>query len=492
MTEENQPQIIFEAPAVRQLNMTGDCPACADWTVRSNRLADTVDLGGLYIRSESLRSVSLTNAYSLAFDMLSDYSAAVINRPAWQILDRFHFPAKFSTLSDVEDHKAARALVELGFLKPLTEPHRHKNTTTPNEMLVAWLHVTDKCNLSCDYCYLPKLGDSMSPETGKASIDAVFAAAKQHGFRHIKLKYAGGEATLNFQRVLAMQEYALTLSEEQGVPFEGIVLTNGVGMTSRMIDEIKRLHLTVIVSLDGIGAYHDAQRVLTNGQGSFDLVTKTIDKLIAEKCPPQISITITDRNVCGLAETVDWVLDRDLRFSLNFYRENECSSSFADLRLAEQRLVDEMQRAYAVIEQRLPRFSLMGSLLDRTHFSNKHEYACGAGHNYLAINQDGGIAKCQTQLAHPVANVHMSDPLNVVHTDESWLINLPVTEKEGCRECEWRYWCAGGCPIETFRVTGRWDVKSPNCRIYQTLLPEVLRLEGLRLLKYYSPASFIS
>ena len=116
---------------------------------------------------------------------------------------------------------------------------------------------TDKCNLSCDYCYLPKLGDSMSSETRKAAIDTVFASAKKHGFRHIKLKYAGGEATLNFQRVLAMQEYALALSEEKSVSFEGVVLTNGVGMSSRMIDEIKRLYLTVIVSLDGIGSYHN-------------------------------------------------------------------------------------------------------------------------------------------------------------------------------------------------------------------------------------------
>ncbi len=45
-------------------------------------------------------------------------------------------------------------------------------------------------------------------------------------------------------------------------------------------------------------------------------------------------------------------------------------------------------------------------------------------------------------------------------------------------------WCAGGCPALTYRVTGRFDVRSPNCRIYQALFPEVLRLEGLRLLQY--------
>jgi uncharacterized protein len=59
-----------------------------------------------------------------------------------------------------------------------------------------------------------------------------------------------------------------------------------------------------------------------------------------------------------------------------------------------------------------------------------------------------------------------------------------VIEKEGCKTCEWKNWCAGGCPLATHRATGRYDVKSPNCNIYKALFPEALRLEGLRLLKY--------
>lgn len=58
-----------------------------------------------------------------------------------------------------------------------------------------------------------------------------------------------------------------------------------------------------------------------------------------------------------------------------------------------------------------------------------------------------------------------------------------MAEKEGCRDCAFRHQCAGGCPLETFRATGRWDVRSPNCNLYTTLLPRVWRLEGLRLMK---------
>ena len=55
-------------------------------------------------------------------------------------------------------------------------------------------------------------------------------------------------------------------------------------------------------------------------------------------------------------------------------------------------------------------------------------------------------------------------------------IDLAVQEKEGCRDCSWRYWCSGGCTVATFRATGRYDIKSPNCNIYKAIYPEALRL----------------
>jgi uncharacterized protein len=57
-------------------------------------------------------------------------------------------------------------------------------------------------------------------------------------------------------------------------------------------------------------------------------------------------------------------------------------------------------------------------------------------------------------------------------------------DKEGCRDCSWHNWCAGGCAIATFRAIGRFDVRSPNCNIYKTIYLEALLLEARRVLKY--------
>ena len=88
------------------------------------------------------------------------------------------------------------------------------------------------------------------------------------------------------------------------------------------------------------------------------------------------------------------------------------------------------------------------------------------------------------QIHKPLTDLDAADPLALIRADQGGIQNLPVMEKEGCKTCEWKHWCTGGCPLETHRVTGRYDVKSPNCNIYKALFPEALRLEGLRLWKY--------
>jgi uncharacterized protein len=92
------------------------------------------------------------------------------------------------------------------------------------------------------------------------------------------------------------------------------------------------------------------------------------------------------------------------------------------------------------------------------------------------------------EIERTLVDVFSNDPLQLVRRDETLVQNLSVEEKEGCRDCTWRYWCSGGCAVATFRATGRYDIKSPNCNIYKAIYPEALKLEGLRLLKYATPA----
>jgi uncharacterized protein len=315
-------------------------------------------------------------------------------------------------------------------------------------------------------------------------VEAVFRSALVHDFPAVRLKYAGGEPTLRFPLVVELHRHAIDLAKRQGLKLDGVVLSNGVGIRPQMIEAIQSLGLRLAISLDGLGPYHDCQRHFNDGQGSFEVVACTIDRALSAGLFPDISITVSGRNADGLPELMAWVLERDLPFSLNFYRENDQSASQTDLRLEEERIIQGMLAAYSVIEKKMPERCLLASLADRANLAAPHLRTCSVGHSYLVIDHQGRVAKCQMDMANTVTTIYDPDPLANMRESSVGIRNLSVEDKAECRDCQWRYWCAGGCPLQAYRATGRYNAKSPNCAIYRALYPEVIRLEGLRLLKY--------
>jgi uncharacterized protein len=300
----------------------------------------------------------------------------------------------------------------------------------------------------------------------------------------VKLKYAGGEASLNKDLVLSLDAYARKQATESGLDFHAVLLSNGVHLARGFISALTALGIRIMISLDGVGAAHDEQRPFVNGRPSFRFVEKTISQLLAVGYPPHLSITITKRNAAGIADAVRFALDRGLTFGLNFFRDNECASGVGDLQYTDEQMIDGLLAAFAVIRENPPPWSVLGSILDRGQLIEPRKRPCGVGHDYVVIDQTGQVAKCHMEIERTIGDVFTSDPLELVRADTRTTLNLLVDEKEGCRDCTWRHWCTGGCPVATFRATGRYDVKSPNCAIYKAIYPEALRLEGLRLLRY--------
>jgi uncharacterized protein len=439
-------------------------------------------------RPRTSRTLGLTQDNAICYGAY--HKAAVLNQSALSLLSFFEQPntprsLPVSLRESVGDEAIADALQEMlrvGLLQPsgLGVPELIEQPKT----LAAWLHITDRCNLRCDYCYLPHLRKDMSFETGRKAIEGTFRSALSHSFEGLKLKYAGGEALICFGLVEELHSYASSQAERYGLALEGVVLSNGTLLTDEIVKRMQALGLRLMISLDGLGEHHDVQRRYAGGRGSFDDVARGVEVALKYGLVPDISVTVSGRNALGLPALITWILERDLPFSLNFYRENELSSSFADLKLDEERIIEGMLAAFRVIERQLPRRSLLASLVDRSNLAGAHLRTCGVGQSYLVFDYRGRVSKCQMQQHQPITTVEAADPLALIRADTLGIQNLSVEEKEGCRDCEWKYWCTGGCSLATFRATGRYDIQSPNCNIYKALYPEAVRLEGLRLLKY--------
>lgn len=446
------------------------------------------DAGRRWVSGREVAELPVDAGHTLLFNPLGQGGVVVVSRDGLRLFRRFRDPVTLAEAAACWPGGAGEVAEVLGRLRQAHVVHEVGREPRPSfgpaAILTAWLHVTNACNLRCPYCYISKTADGMDEETGRAAVDAVVGSAVAHGFRGIKLKYAGGEASLNYPLLLRLHEYARKLTAEHGLSCTGTLLTNGVRLPPPLLDVLAEQRIGVMISLDGVGADHDAQRPFASGRPSFPKVAATIAELVRRGHAPHLSMTITSRNAAGLADTVRFALDQDLTFSLNFFRDNDCSASFPDLHYQEQGMIDALLAAFGVIEERLPRWSVLGLILDRGQLLEPRQRSCGVGHDYVVIDQHGGVAKCHMEIEKTIGDVFSGDPLALVRADTSSALNLAAAEKEGCRDCTWRYWCTGGCTIATFRATGRYDIKSPNCNIYRAIYPEALRLEGLRLLKY--------
>jgi uncharacterized protein len=484
----------FDLPAAYQL-LTRSCEDCACAVSTDLQALKWISLpdhptnnAGHWVRGRDVVDIALDDDHRVLFNPLGRGGAVVVNEIAWQILQCFQQPSTFAEAlaqwsgSPGEFEPTAERFAQLQMIHLTDQPQRPHFES--DQLLTAWLHVTNACNLRCPYCYLNKTNECMNETTGRAAIDAIVRSAIDHGFRAVKLKFAGGEVILNHRLVLNLHDYAQRLTAQHRLDLHSVILSNGVVFPAKLVQALKARQIRVMISLDGVGQYHDVQRPFVNGASSFERVQRTIDRLIGTDYPPHLSITVTQRNLGGLPEVVRYVLERNLTFSLNLFRENECAASFGDLQYAEQAMIAAFQQAFTVIEEQLPPWSVLGVVLDRGQLLQPRLRSCGVGHDYIVVNQRGEVAKCHMEIEQTLGDVFRSDPLMLIRQDLSGIQNVLVEEKEGCRQCTWRYWCTGGCAVATFRATGRYDIQSPNCNIYKALYPAALRLEGLRLLKY--------
>ncbi len=427
--------------------------------------------GGLWRLSPSLYRSHLAEGYQLVFNPMAPGTVVVLNSAAIGILDSYTVPGPLT-------NPTARELSTLGLLIPTEDVELGRRVA--NRVLTVWLHTTTRCNLHCAYCYAPRGREDMGAEVGRAAVDAVFRSARIHGFAAVKIKYAGGEPTLNFPTIQAIHDYAQQQAERGGIDLHEVLLSNGVALTEPILRWLRDEGVRLSVSLDGIGVFHDRQRPRGEEGGSYTAVAAAVDRACEMGIVPHLSITVTRRNVGNLAAVAAFALERGLPFNLNFVRP---VPDTPDLAPPTDHLLVALQEVIEVLEHLSPPYRAIDNILDRCDISGPHRYPCGVGRSYLVVGPKGDVARCHMEMQRSVSTVWEEDPLGAVQTKIEGVRNPPVEAKAPCRSCLWRYICAGGCPLTARRTTGRENAPSPYCAVYRKVLPELLRVEGMRLLE---------
>jgi uncharacterized protein len=382
-------------------------------------------------------------------------------------------------------------LESAGFIKFSGAENRKQETSKPGSSISVRLHLTDQCNLACDYCYLGKQKREdweMDMETGRRIVDKIHSTALKYSLRNISLKFAGGEPLLKLSLVLEICDYALEkFKNDKKIKLNFAILTNGTLINEENAREIKKIKIGVGVSLDGTKKWHNLHAKYASGAGSFSQVDRGISILLSQGVSLGLSAVINADNLGGITELFKYANEKRIRVTFTFVRKNPEISN--DLLMDNERLVEEYLKFFQLLEKNLPKhYSIISSLCDNIPiFSRSQRFPCGVGENYVIIGPDGSIVPCVMNQGDKKAVVgHIKDSddlLSLIRKPEVQKRNPLIYEKNKCTGCSYLAACHGGCPSEIFFKSGDYTDPSPYCEAYKKLIPRAMKLMGKILLK---------
>lgn len=334
---------------------------------------------------------------------------------------------------------------------------------------VIW-DVTYACNLDCPHC-LTASGKQRATELDTAGAYAlidVLAAAKV-----LYLSLSGGEPFLRPDIIELLTHIATT-----GMRVD--IATNGHCLPDRLLHALRDLPVfQVQVSIDGVGAEHDAFR---GRQGAFANACDTLRRLKGEGIATSISSTATARNIGRLTEIVDLAVALGCTGykAIPFIPAGRGEASESSLRLDQEgslrlsRILAEAGRKHAGRLQ-VSMESTYAFLLDPPvpPAAENGMMICSAGYDTLSVGADGTAYPCPFLQSFPLGNLLERSMSRVWH-ESPILDEMRTLDKQAmsgpCATCEYApVHCRGGCRASAYHLCGSLRGSDPLC--FKDLVP---------------------
>ena len=130
------------------------------------------------------------------------------------------------------------------------------------------------CNFDCPYCFEDHGRGKMSPEVQDDVVALAERRLKASGSKSISVTWFGGEPLLAPDVIDSLSGRLMALAEECGGEYGAGIITNGYLFTQEIVDMLERNKVSSCqVTIDGLGATHDATRRLANGKPTFERIT---------------------------------------------------------------------------------------------------------------------------------------------------------------------------------------------------------------------------
>lgn len=364
-------------------------------------------------------------------------------------------------------------LDELNLIKSIFNINRFADKNS----LTLTLMPTMLCNFRCPYCYEKDRNypnQTMSKEVIASIIDYIDKNILDNGY--LNISWYGGEPLLKKDIVFELQSKINELANKKNITVSSGMITNGYFLTKEVSDKLYNLGIyNIQVTIDGTKEIHDKKRILSNGDGSFDVIMSNL-KNINENIMVAIRINIDKNNVDNAPELIKSFVNSGLSKNGNIH---PYFALVKDYDLSKDFISDSFYD--------LPNYSkeevfLNNLLLDygfKTRNITPRLSSCGAiSPNTIVIEPDGTIHKCWHTVGKKenaignVLNISSNDSL-LLKNEVKWYAWSVFDNKE-CTECSILPICMGGCPYFSINKNEIFEKAKYKCDSYKFNIDGIL------------------
>ena len=167
------------------------------------------------------------------------------------------------------------------------------------------LHLTERCNLKCKYCFE---GEKGQRDISKETINYWIEYIKSKKYKKFSIRFFGGEPSL---RVDIIEYIINTINDNfpvaKGYDISYNIFTNAVNISDKLINLIEQENIGCFISMDACEKMHNYNRLFPNGKGSYDVVLKSAKRIQRLTKMRVIIRAVFDTNInnISLIEMVD-------------------------------------------------------------------------------------------------------------------------------------------------------------------------------------------
>lgn len=339
-----------------------------------------------------------------------------------------------------------------------------------------YLHVTDKCNFKCPGC---AVGIDRMGERGRVATDltkiqrtivetmSLFAS---NGKRHLKVKYAGGEPTLQIDRIDELSKFTKNEANKYDLSTDHVLITNGTLLNKDTVKTIGDIGMRIDISLWGMGDTNDKERGNV-GKPSFKRVLEGIDYCKELGVPLSLTYIVTPTNALELRSFINtFAIDASTRISIALLRP-QTSEQLRYIEAGIQKMIEGIQDGIVatghIIADGTPTdaFRNFGYL----RVDGLNLFGCGAGESYFAIDGEGKRYSCHEAIGNKSLQEQSIPQLGL------------ITKKEGDLLDMWILLHGGMCPQKN---DGYRESELYPREIYRSIAADLILLECERQAKF--------